>query len=279
MNDRQATSVFAATAVLLLLLMAAQVQREDGQSALRHLTRTLTAPFIGGVSSGARGVGSLWDGYVDLVGVRKERDALARRVGRLEAERARLAEIYRENRRLRELLELRTEAFPTGLVARVRSFVSSGPLRRAVVLDRGRRDGVGPGWVAIHEGAVVGRVVAASGGLSELLLVSDPDSGVAVRAQGTRYAGILRGGNRGPARLAPLEYVPRDAEVTIGDPLVTSGLDQLFPPGLLVGHVRALEARSPLTWDIEVELAFDARRLEELLLIPPSTPQPDEDAP
>ncbi|RMG48939.1 MAG: rod shape-determining protein MreC [Acidobacteria bacterium] len=267
MSERQSRYVFVAAAVSLLVLMAAQIQRPGGGTALGHALRVATAPLVRTVLGVARGVSGLWHGYIDLVGVRADRDRLAARVARLEQERQRYEEVFRENRRLRELLDLRGDAgWGEGVVARVIGTVPGGPLRRALLVDRGSSSGVARDWVAVHRGALVGRVVEVTGSTAEVRLILDPDSGVAVRHEADRYAGILRGGNAGTAHL---DYVPRFRPVSVGDALVTSGLDGVFPPGLLVGHVRELFADSPLTWGIEVEVAFDPDRLEELLLIPP----------
>ena len=160
------------------------------------------------------------------------------------------------------------------MVARVVSDLSAGPLQRAVMLDKGRSSGIGPGWVAIQGGALVGRVVDSTPGAAKVLLIVDPDSGVAVRHQADRFNGVLRGGNRGSARLARLEYVPRDQAVAVGDTLVTSGLDGLYPPGILVGHIREISGESPLTWKIAVQVAAEPGLLEELLLVPPAGAPP-----
>ncbi|MDH3284022.1 MAG: rod shape-determining protein MreC [Acidobacteriota bacterium] len=272
MTERQATIAFLITASVLLGVLAQQVRRDDGGSALAHIVRMATAPVVHGVLGGAHRVRDGWRGYVALIGARRENEEARRRIARLEAERSRYLELLEENRRLRELLDLSApEAFPGGVVGRVIGDLTSGPLRRRVLVGRGVRDGVREGWVATVHGAVAGRVVEAGSRSCDVMLIVDPDSGVAVRHELDRFSGVLRGGNRGPARL---EYVPRDHPVAVGDPLVTSGLDGLYPPGLLVGHVRELFDDSPLTWTIAVEVAFDPGALEELLLIPPLGPLP-----
>jgi rod shape-determining protein MreC len=270
LRARHVSLIYLGTALALLALMGAQVRRPDGTTALQAVGSLLLRPISATLLGSVNAVRSAWTGYVDLVGARQERDALVARVERLERERLRQRELVLENRRLRELLDLREEVFPDGVVARVLAHLGGGPLRHAVLVDAGRRDGVVRGWVALDRGAVAGRVTAVSGSSAEVLLVVDPESAVAVRHQEGRFAGILQGGNRGAARLAPLEYVPRDQAVAVGDAVVTSGLDGLFPPGLLVGHVRELRGGSPLTWEILVEVEVDPSALEHVLLVPPA---------
>jgi rod shape-determining protein MreC len=280
LSERRLGLIFLATALALLALMAAQVRRPDGRSALQHYAALAVSPVTGSVLATARLIESGWTGYVDLRNAREERDELSRAVERLEAEVSRARELELENRRLRELLDMRShDGFGEALSAEIVADLSGGPLRHALMVDRGTRDGVGAGWVALHRGAVVGRILDAGPNSSRLLLVVDPDSGVAVRHQEGRFAGILRGGNRGPQRMANLAYVPRDRSVAVGDVIVTSGLDGLYPPGLYVGRVRDLRGDSPLTWRIRVEVEVDPASLEEVLLLPPLATPVDEGAP
>lgn len=271
MSERQSFFVFLVAALVLLAAMALQVRRSGGGTALGHAFRVVTAPVVEGVSGAGGSVLDAWRGYAELRGVRAERDRLRARVRALEAERVAWQEALRENERLRAQLGLRQAVDPArGVVARVVSDLSAGPLQRAILIDKGRSSGIGPGWVAIQGGALVGRVVDATPGSAKVLLIVDPDSGVAVRHQADRFNGVLRGGNRGSSRLARLEYVPRDQAVAVGDTLVSSGLDGLYPPGVLVGHIREISGESPLTWKIAVQVAAEPALLEELLLVPPA---------
>lgn len=270
MSERQVFFIYLAVALLLLALMAYQVRTAGGRDALTHGLRLATSPVVEGVAGAAGGVRGFFRDIADLRTARRERDQLRREVDRLRGENLRLAEAGRENERLRRLLDLRGDPlFSRGVAARVLADLGGGPQRRAILVDRGWRDGVGPGWVAVRGEALVGRVLDAQPGSSEVLLIVDPDSGVAVRHEKERFSGVLRGGNRGPSYMARLEYVARDQAVAVGDALVTSGLDGLFPPGLMAGYIRELRGDSPLTWKIMVEVAAQPSTLEEVLLIPP----------
>ncbi|GAB4223543.1 MAG: hypothetical protein Kow0062_23910 [Acidobacteriota bacterium] len=270
MTERRLGLLFAVTCLALLALIAAQVRRPDGSTALSRAARAVVAPLVGGVLGAARGVGGILDHYVTLVGARAERDRLARELAAAQARLARTRELELENLRLRTALGLaRTTVFERAVVAEVIARPEHGPYRHAVIVDRGRADGVGPDWVVLDRGAVAGRVVRAERRRAEVLLLLDPDSGIAVRHREGRFTGILRGTGGTEARLARLDYVPRDQQVLAGDVLVTSGLDGIYPPGLLVGTVRRVRGDSPLTWTIDVEVAFDPASLETVLLLPP----------
>ena len=278
MTARRLSLLFAATSLALLALIAAQVRRPDDSTALANGARVVVEPVVGAVLGVYRGIAGTLERYVALVGVREERDRLARDLARAEARLTRLRELELENRRLREALGLRqTVEFERAVVARVIARPDRGPYRHAVIVDRGEVDGVGPDWVVLDRGAVAGRIVRAYARRSEVLLLLDPDSGIAVRHQQGRFTGILRGSGMPYVRLARLDYVPRDEQVFAGDVLVTSGLDGIYPPGLLVGTVRQVSGDSPLTWSIDVEVAFDPASLETVLLVPPF-PESDREA-
>jgi rod shape-determining protein MreC len=269
MTEKAAHITFLLLALGLLALMATQVRR-GSESALGSTLRNATGPVAEGVLKAAGGVQGVWDNYVNLRSVREESQKLREQLDKSGTEHARFAELYQENQRLRELLDMKAQpAFPQGRVARVISVLNSGPLQRALMIDRGLSDGITRGWVAVYRGMLVGRVTEVAGGNAEVMTLFDPESGVGVRHQLDRYVGVLRGGNQGPAQLTRLMFVPRDTQVAVGDPLVTSGLDGAFPPGLLVGFVRDLAEVDLLTWTITVEPAVDPLEVEELLLIPP----------
>jgi rod shape-determining protein MreC len=273
-SERASHVTFLVLALGLLALLASQVRRGT-ESALGGALRGATGPAAEAVLKAAGGAQGVWDNYVALRGAREENARLHEQLTQYRAEHARNAELVQENRRLRELLELKeTTGFSSGRAARVIALLGSGPLQRSLMIDRGSSNGIGRGWVAVHGGMLVGRVTATTSGTAEVMTLMDPESGVGVRHQLDRYTGVLRGGNRGPATLTRLMFVPRDTQVAVGDPIVTSGLDGAFPPGLLVGFVRELAADELLTWTITVEPAVDPTEVEELLLIPPPIDTP-----
>lgn len=269
MTERQTTLAFFLITAVLLIVIAAQARQDGGSTALGHAARWVVSPIANIVLGSSKLVSDTWNGYVNLIETREEHERLAERVNELEQLRARAREAIEENKRLRQLLDLRSGLeLESTVAAKVVADLSSGVMRRAVMIDKGRADLVGPGWIAISGGALVGRVISSTRHRSEVMLVVDPDSAVGVRHQLDRYAGVLHGGNRGPSTL---EYVPRDRIVAVGDPLVTSGLDGLYPPGLLVGHVQEL-FDSQITWSIQVRVAVNPSELEHVLLAPPIEP-------
>jgi rod shape-determining protein MreC len=115
---------------------------------------------------------------------------------------------------------------------------------------------------------VVGVISTASPHAAKVLLLTDPNSGVDVLVQRTRVRGIVSGLLE---RGAVLKYVKRTEDVRVGDPVVASGLDGIFPKGMPIGRVTRVSRKDRgLFLYAEVTPAADAARLEEVLVAPPT---------
>jgi rod shape-determining protein MreC len=255
----------------LLVLMSSQVRTGRGTSLLEDSLLNVTGPLVRGVSGSAGSVAGLWTSYVDLRGARAQNLELRSRLGRLEEQGREGEEFRRENLRLRELLDLkRAQEFPS-LAAEVLALGAVGQSRTALI-GRGSRDGVRRDMPVVNRHGVVGRVIAVGDRVAKAQLLIDPNSGVAGIFQRTRGQGMVVGmGDRG----CRMEYVSELENVEVGDVVVTSGLDQIYPKGLTIGVVISVEEGDQLTKNIMIRPEVDFRRLEEVLvLLNPETDGP-----
>jgi rod shape-determining protein MreC len=112
---------------------------------------------------------------------------------------------------------------------------------------------------------VVGQVVSATARTSKVLLLTDPNSGIDVLVQRTRSRGIVSGSlDNG----AVLKYVKRSEDIQEGDRLITSGMDGVFPKGLMVGTViKVRKQHLGLFQYIEILPAVQSSRIEEVLVV------------
>lgn len=209
----------------------------------------------------AREVGGI---TMRLGGLAAENRHLREQLEELEAERNRLLEAETTNRRLRELLEFRSRLPLATLTASVIAS-SASTWFRSLTLDKGSSDGVVKGMAVVATAGVVGQVVAVSPRTAKVLLLTDPHSGADVLVQRSRARGIVAGSlDNGTI----IKYVKRSEDVEIGDRVVTSGLDGVFPKGLLVGTVTDVRRKSfGLFQFVGVDLAVDPARIEEVLLV------------
>lgn len=194
----------------------------------------------------------------------KENILLRKRVDELLLERAKYQETVLENKRLRQLLDLRERQQRYVATARV---LARGTDRwsHILVLDKGSSDGIAKDMCAITPGGLAGKIIEVTDAYAKVLLLTDITFSAAVRLQESRKEGIISG--TGTKHLV-LKYVPYEDAIKTGDIVITSGLDRLFPPGIPVGFVSKVKTQGRGHFqDIEVSPYVDESRIEEILII------------
>lgn len=256
-------------------LMSSRIKNASERSLLEDGILSLGSPFLKAAGGVGHGVSGTWNSYVGLRGVERENSRLREQVDALTLQAHEAAEARQEAERLRALLDLRA-AIPFGSVpARVMARGVDGGAR-VVTLDRGRGAGVRINQPVITPRGVVGRIFEASGGASKVQTILDPNVGVAGLIQRTRVQGMIVGdGDRG----CRMEYVSELANVEVGDVVVTSGLDQIYPKGYTLGVIAAIGEGEGLTKIIEIRPEVDFRRLEEVLVLLKPEGPPEQGAP
>ena len=228
--QRFAFVLLIAAAFLLMLL-----GRFD--NALVERTRLAVvdavAPVMDVVSRPVAAANRAADAVGDLVNLRSEL-AIAREENRRLLQWQTVARrLEAENAAYRALLDVKTEAAPLFLSARVIAD-SGAPFVRTVLMNAGHRDGVRAGQAVMNEDGLVGRVAQVGQRSARILLLSDLNSRVPVINGASQQRGVLVGDN---TDLPQLVFLPNQAQVSPGDPIVTSGHGGLFPPGLPIGVV------------------------------------------
>lgn len=228
------------------------------------LLLALMRPLQIGAQSTLMKLKEMQQGYLNLMRIASDNERLKGRIAELEAERNRLLEVEATNRRLQELLNFRSQ-LPSGSITAAVIGNSASTWFRSFVLDKGSADGVRRGTAVVSPVGVVGQVVSVTSRSSKVLLITDPNSGVDVIDQRSRARGIVAGSlDSGPI----MKYAKRSEEIQEGDRLITSGLDGIFPKGLLVGTVTKVRKKTfGLFQYVEVALAVDPYRLEEVLVV------------
>lgn len=255
------SGVFLTLSLLLLILNRGGVRRFDPLGAL-FLEVLRPLQLVTTQATGA--VGGVWGRYVSLVGAEKENRELRERLRRLDAEHQHDAEVELENRRLNRLLDFQADVPSQVVTARVIGKDASG-IFQSFVLDRGERDGIAAGMAVVCADGVVGRIAQASPHGSRVLLLSDHNSGVDALVQRTRARGLVEGALN---RSCSMKYIKRGDELDVGDVVVTSGLDGIFPKGILIGRVSALTQKDFGLFQVaEVVPAVDFSKLEEVLVL------------
>jgi rod shape-determining protein MreC len=197
-------------------------------------------------------------------GYKAENERLRQRIMELEGERNRLLEAEATNRRLQQLLDFRAQLPAGGITASVIA-LSASPWFRSCMLDKGSADGIRKGMAVLTPLGALGRVIEVSSQTAKVLLVTDPNSGVDVVVQRTRARGIVSGSlENGPI----MKYVKHGEDIQVADRLVTSGLDGVFPKGILVATVTAVRKQTVgLFQQINVLPAVTLDTTEQVLVV------------
>ena len=177
----------------------------------------------------------------------------------------RLESLERENQRLRELLDSTARVGSRALVAEILN-VDLNPYRQRFEINRGFVDGVYVGQALIDAQGVVGQVVTVGPWTSEALLITDADHAVPVSVSRNDLRTIAVGtGDSGRLRLP---YLTNNANIVVGDVLMSSGLGGVFPSGYPVGRVTEVTLRPEQAFaEVLAEPASLLDRDREVLLL------------
>ena len=177
----------------------------------------------------------------------------------------RFESLEQENRRLRAVRESSPRAVQRSLVAEIVR-VDLDPFRQRVLVNKGSRADVFRGQAAIDANGIYGQVTRVGPFSAEIILISDPEHAIPVQVNRTGARSIALGTGR--SGLLSLPYLPQNADVIVGDLLVSSGLGGVYPPGYPVGRVTAVtrDPGQPLL-AVEAEPLAGLDRDPEVLLV------------
>ena len=251
-------------AVLSVVLMTAD-HRGGHVDAVRSLLATLVYPLQYAVDLPIRGGKWVADNLSSRRTLMTENERLRRENFSAQSRLERYAELEAENRRLRELLDSAARVGVQVLIAE-RLAVDLDPYSRRIVLNKGIRDGVHVGQSLIDANGIMGQVVEAGPFSSSAVLITDPSHALPVQVRRSGLLGIAVG--TGPLDRLELTHVPVNADVLVGDMLVTSGLGGRFPAGYPVGRVVSVERDSGRPFaQVTVESSANLERNREVLLV------------
>ena len=264
--------LFLALMFAHIILISAQVNSRKGVPVLESVTFGLLSEVQRGTSSGLSIFQRIWNGYIGLRQVRAENDTLKRELSDAQVELQQQRALADRTRGLEQLLELRQRANLTTTGAEI---IAAGatPEFRTVTIDKGTQDGLQRDMAIIAPAGVVGRVVVSSARNAKVQLLVDRNAAAGALIERSRAQGVAIG--TGESRLR-LEYVSEVADVAVGDAVVTSGIDGIYPKGFVIGSVVAVEKSGGAYRSITIEPSVDFTSLEEVLVV--LTPTPAQDA-
>lgn len=271
---QRAGYLFGAIVIGHILLISAQVPSKGGVPVLEAVVFGMFAQVQRASSAVFSTFRHGWSGYVGLRGVSAENEQLRRELAdariQLQEQRA-LADRSRSLERLlgfRDNLELKTTA------ARVIA-AGAAPEFRTLTIDKGSGDGIRTDMSVLAPEGVVGRVVVPSGSAAKVQLLIDRNAAAGAIIERSRAQGVAVGSGDGLLRL---DYVSEVAELAVGDTVVTSGIDGIYPKGFVIGKVQTVEKSGGAYKRIVVRPAVDFNSLEDVLVVltPPAAAAAEE---
>ena len=250
--------------LLSLLLLSAGSRARQRIDPVASVVLEVMRPLQSAVAAGVDAVAQGWRTYVTLIGVKKENERLHRRVWELEQQAVRLAEVEQTDKRLEELLNFRStiegDAQAAVIIAR-----DPLPWFGTVTINKGEADGVHKNRAVLSPFGVIGQTMVTSAHSARVLLLTDHNSGVDAVVQRSRARGIVEGALDGRC---VMKYLKRGEDVEVGDRIVTSGLDGIFPKGLMIGAVtHVTRGNRGLLQVADVKPSVPLDRIEEVLVV------------
>jgi rod shape-determining protein MreC len=252
--------------ILFLALSSRQPQIAKGPG---RLTIPIVGPFQKAIIHTTRYFQDIWEHYFMLVSVAGKNEQLRQDLREARALNHQYQETLLANKRLLELLSLKGQLQQPSIAAQVIGKDPS-PWFQTMIIDKGTDDGVKKGLPVVDPDGIVGLVIEATGHYAKVRLITDPNSAVDALVQKSRARGVIKGGTSG---YCVLSYVLRKHDIQVGDTVVSSGMDGVFPKGLPIGKVEEIiKYDAGIFQDVTVTPFVDFERLEEVLIILPVKP-------
>ncbi|OWZ83918.1 rod shape-determining protein MreC [Natranaerobius trueperi] len=255
--------------VVILLLLTMIGWTSDSRKEITFVEEViigLTSPFQSAVSSVGGRFGAVYTFITDIQGLNKENKELKKQLTRYEGLKIEVDELKNENQRLREMLDFKEreeyELEPAKVIGR-----SQDTWNSTILLNRGKNHGIEKNMPVVTDEGLVGKTISVSSNASKVLLLVDPDSAVSSLVQQTRVMGIVEGKGARSTQLQMVN-VPKDADISEGSKVLSSGLGPVFPKGLVIGEIEVIEEEmTGFTDKAVIDPAVNFDRLEEVFIV------------
>lgn len=253
--------VLIAVNVIILSINTKQTHPSYG---LGRVAIAIVAPFQEIVTHGMRLMEGIWVYYFKLVTVAIENEQLRHQLHLAAEERNQYNESLLSNIRYRSLLAFKQHMDDPLLAAEVIGRDPS-PWFKTIIVNKGQTEGVRKGCPVLVPEGIVGLVVEVTDSYSKILLIIDQNSAVDGLVQRNRSRGIIEGD---PTGLCHFKYVLRNNDIGLGDTVISSGLDGVFPKGIRIGSVsQIVKLNAGIFQEIVVTPFVDFEKLEEVLIV------------
>ena len=216
------------------------------------------------LSEGGRKTGSFFGGIWQISHLKEQNSVLSEKIVGLEVDKSKILELEHENALLKNELGYAEQNKNISLLPARIVFRDPTSFFEHIKVDKGKNDGVVVGQAVISGGALVGQVREVYDNEAGITLVTSKDSIILAMLQNSRASGVLRGGISGLV----LEDVAQDVEFSKNEFVVTSGLDESLPAGILIGRASGVQTSgSDLFKNITIEPTVDLSKIELIFIV------------
>jgi rod shape-determining protein MreC len=271
LDIRQRTGwLFMAVIVGHILLISAQVNTQRGVPVLEEVTVGTFGEVQRATTSAIAKVQDNWTNYVALRDVRAENARLKDEIAALQIGLQQERALAQQSRTLQGLLELKSAI---QLKTTAASVIAGGasPEFRTMTIDKGTGDGLASDMAVLAPAGVVGRIIMPARRAAKVQLLIDRDAAAGAIVERSRAQGVVVGTGTDRFRL---DHVPGAADIQVGDRVVTSGIEGIYPKGFLIGQIQSIDRQSGEFTNVVVDPAVQFSELETVLVV--VTPTPSE---
>jgi len=267
-SKHKSLALLAGVLLAQVLMLAVQIKRDSRGRLIRVWAISAAYPFERSGSWGFGKIRGVWTHYFALQTTSRENEALRIENDALKLTIAQLQSRAAEADRLAALLNFKQSHQEVPMVGARVIAASAGTASRTIEIDRGERDGIRRNMAVITPDGAVGKVIEVYRDSAQVLLLTDKEGGAGAMLVDTRTQGPV-GGTGEPTLL--MKYVASEEKVNVGEKIVTSGMDRIFPGDIPIGTVVEVKAGNPFK-QIRVQPAAKFERLETVIVLLTQTP-------
>ena len=262
---RRTGYLLATVIVVQILLISVQVNSSSGAPLIQTVTFGLFSRVQIGLSDGLTSLRDVWTGYFALQDVSKDNVRLRQEIASLKLRLQEQGAMVRRNESLRDLLAMDRSVDLSTVAAEVIAGDVT-PWFRTLTIGRGAADGIQLDAAVIAPDGVVGRVVGQPAqGAAKVQLIIDRNAAIGGMVERTRVGGIVNGVEGNPP--LTMNYVSNLSDVQVGDRIVTSSIEGIYPKGFLIGYIERVQQGPNLYQEIQVRPTVDFNALDHVLVV------------
>jgi rod shape-determining protein MreC len=263
LDIRQRTGwLFMAVVVGHILLISTQVATRRGVPVVEALTFGVFAEVQRTTTSGIGSVRDVWQNYFALQQTRQENQQLRTEVAQLRVGLQQERALAEQSRMLQKLLDMKMET-PLKTTAAYVIAGAASPDFRTATIDKGTRDGLKPDMAVISPAGVVGRIILPTSRAAKIQLLIDRDAAAGAVTERGRAQGVVVG----TGTSLRFDHVSGTADIKVGDRVVTSGIEGIYPKGFEIGQIESIERRAGEFSAIIIRPTVEFSSIEAVLVV------------